>query len=88
MVWMLPAASGNQVSVVSIMTYLVGLGGLAHVIVGSVEVFYLVLTGQAESGTYISRFFVPSLIGNVIGGFVLVTWLNHAQVTSGGGHRK
>lgn len=88
MVWMLPAASANQVSVVSIMTYLVGLGGLAHVIVGSVEVLYLVLTGHAGIGTYLSRFFVPSLIGNVIGGFVLVTWLNHAQVTSGDGHKK
>jgi formate/nitrite transporter FocA (FNT family) len=88
MVWMLPAASANQVSTISIITYLVGLGGLAHVIVGSVEVLYLVVTGQASIGTYIGSFFIPSLIGNVIGGFVLVTWLNHAQVTSGDGHRK
>ncbi len=88
MVWMLPAASSNQVSVVSIMTYIVGLGGLAHVIVGSVEVLYLVVTGQADIATYFARFFIPSLTGNVLGGFVLVTWLNHAQVTSGDGHKK
>jgi len=88
MVWMLPAASSNLVSVVSIMTYIVGLGGLAHVIVGSVEVLYLVVTGQADIATYFARFFIPSLTGNVLGGFVLVTWLNHAQVTSGDGHKK
>ena len=88
MVWMLPAASANQVSVISIITYLIGLGGLAHIVVGSIEVFYLVMTGEEGIGTYLSRFFVPVLIGNVIGGFVLVTWLNHAQVTSGDGHKK
>lgn len=88
MVWMLPAASANQVSVISIVTYIVGLGGFAHIIVGSVEVLYLVVTGQTGIGTYFVRFFVPALLGNVLGGFVLVTWLNHAQVTSGGGHKK
>ena len=88
MVWMLPAASANQVSVVSIIGYLIGLGGFAHIIVGSVDVFYLVVTGQEGIGTYLFRFFLPALIGNVIGGFVLVTWLNHAQVTSGDGHKK
>jgi formate/nitrite transporter FocA (FNT family) len=88
MVWMLPAASANQVSVIAIVTYLIGLGGLAHIIVGSVETLYLVVTGEIGVGTYISSFFIPALLGNVIGGFVLVTWLNHAQVTSGDAHRK
>jgi formate-nitrite transporter family protein len=88
MVWMLPAASANQVSTISIITYLVGLGGLAHIIVGSVEVLYLVVTGQVGIAKYVTGFFVPALAGNVIGGFVLVTWLNHAQVTSGDGHKK
>ena len=45
-------------------------------------------TGQADIATYFARFFIPSLTGNVLGGFVLVTWLNHAQVTSGDGHKK
>lgn len=88
MVWMLPAASTNQVSVISIITYLIGIGGFAHIIVGSVEILYLVVTGDIGVATYISRFFIPALLGNLLGGFVLVTWLNHAQVTSGDGHRK
>ena len=88
MVWMLPASTGNQVSVISIMTYMIGLGGFAHIIVGSVETLYLVVTSQLGIAEYVSRFFVPALLGNLVGGFVLVTWLNHAQVTSGDGHRK
>lgn len=88
MVWMLPASLGNQVSVIAVMTYLVGIAGLAHVIVGSVETLYLVITGAIGVSEYLTGFFIPALIGNVIGGFVLVTWLNHAQVTSGDGHRK
>jgi formate/nitrite transporter FocA (FNT family) len=88
MVWMLPAASTNQVAVVSIMTWIVGVGGLAHIIVGSVEVLYLVVTAQASLGTYFIGFMIPALLGNVIGGLVLVTWLNHAQVVAGDGHRK
>jgi formate/nitrite transporter FocA (FNT family) len=51
MVWMLPASSGNQVSVIVVMTYLVGLGGLAHIVVGSVETLYLVVTAQIWIGT-------------------------------------
>ena len=88
MVWMLPAASTNQVSVISIITYLIGVGGFAHIVVGSVEILYLVVTGDVGAATYISRFFIPARMGNLLGGFVLVTWLNHAQVTSGDGHRK
>jgi formate-nitrite transporter family protein len=88
MVWMLPAASTSQVGVITIMTYLVGLGGLSHIIVGSVEVFYLVLTAQTGIDTYFINFFIPALLGNVLGGYLLVTWLNHMQVTSGDAHRK
>jgi formate/nitrite transporter FocA (FNT family) len=87
MVWMLPAASNSEISVVIIMTYLVGIAHLSHVIVGSIEIFYLVLTGQSSVPAYLA-FFFPALIGNVLGGFILVTWLNHGQVVSGNGHRK
>jgi len=87
-VWMLPAASTSQVAVVSVMTYLVGIGGLAHIIVGSIEVMYLVVTAQASVGTYFAGFMAPALLGNVIGGLTMVTALNHAQVTAGEGHNK
>lgn len=88
MVWMLPAATTSQVSIVVIMTYLVGIGGFSHIIVGSIEVLYLVVTGQETIGTYFVQFMTPALLGNVIGGLTMVTALNHAQVTSGDSHKK
>jgi formate/nitrite transporter FocA (FNT family) len=88
LVWMMPAASSEQVKVIFVMTYLVGLGGFAHIIVGSVEVFYLVVTGAASLNTYFIGFMAPALLGNIVGGLTLVTALNHAQVTAGGGRSK
>ncbi|MEO5589124.1 MAG: formate/nitrite transporter family protein [Gemmatimonadaceae bacterium] len=88
MVWMLPAASHSKVAVIIIMTYIVGIGGLSHVIVGSVETLYLVVTGEIPAVIYVFDFLLPTVIGNLLGGIILVSWLNHAQVTSGNAHRK
>ena len=65
------------------MTYLVGIGTFAHIIVGSTEVFYLIASREATIGEYLFGFVIPALIGNVIGGLTLVAGLNHAQVVSG-----
>lgn len=83
MVWMLPGAETAKFAVIIIMTYLVGLGGFAHVIAGSAEVFYLAVRGEAAWGAVIGRFIVPALVGNVLGGLTMVAALNHAQATSG-----
>ncbi len=40
MVWLLPFAEMARVSVIIIITYVVGLGRFSHIIVGSVETFY------------------------------------------------
>jgi formate/nitrite transporter FocA (FNT family) len=87
MVWMLPAASREKVPVIVIMTYIIGIGSFSHVIVGSVEVLYLVVTAQASVWTFIAGFFLPALLGNVIGGLVFVTALNHLQTVAGGGRK-
>jgi len=80
MVWLLPAAESARLWVILIITYVVALGGLAHIIAGSVDAFYLVATGEAGLGDYFARFFVPTLIGNVLGGVTLVAFLNYGQV--------
>ncbi len=85
LVWMLPAAQTAHVLVIVLMTWLVGVGEFAHIIAGSVEVFYLAARGLASWGEALTGFVVPALIGNVIGGVTLVAALNHAQVVSGGG---
>jgi formate-nitrite transporter family protein len=83
MVWLLPAADGARLHVIVLLTYVVGLAGLAHIVAGSVEVFYLVTTGAASVGDFFGRFFLPTLTGNVLGGVMLVAVLNHWQVVSG-----
>ena len=79
-VWLLPAADYARLQIILILTYLVGLAGLAHIIAGSVEVLYLVTTGAASWGSYFGQFMVPTLIGNTLGGVTLVAALNYGQV--------
>jgi formate-nitrite transporter family protein len=83
MVWLLPAAESARVSIVIIITYLIGIGGFNHVIAGSTTMFFLVVTGSISWWAYTAQFFVPTLLGNVIGGLSLVAALGHAQVVVG-----
>ena len=83
MVWLLPAAETAKVSIIVIITFLVGLGEFSHIIAGSVEVLYLVSTGALSFSKYLSGYMVPTLIGNILGGVMLVAALNHAQVVAG-----
>jgi len=80
MVWLLPAAEGARPLIIIIVTYVVALPHLAHIIAGSVDAFYLVAIGEAGYGDYLTRFFVPTLLGNVVGGVALVAVLNYGQV--------
>lgn len=83
MVWMLPAAKSQELLLVIFMTYLVGLGGFAHVIAGATEVFYAGIRGLEGWDAVFLRYLLPTLVGNVLGGVTLVAALNHAQATSG-----
>ncbi|MFL5560326.1 MAG: formate/nitrite transporter family protein [Gemmatimonadaceae bacterium] len=85
LVWMLPAAKTAHIWVIVVMTWLIGVGALAHVIVGSVETSYLMWAGAASVGTYLGHFMLPTLLGNMLGGVGLVALVNHMQVTSGEG---
>ncbi len=80
MVWLLPATDGAKMNIIIIITYIVALGGFAHIIAGSVDVLYLVNSGAISWLTYLFGFMLPTLIGNVIGGCSLVAVLNFAQV--------
>lgn len=83
MVWLLPGAESARVSIIIIITYLVGISGFNHIIAGSTTMFFLVATKSISLGTYITQFFFPTLLGNVIGGMALVAALGHAQVVGG-----
>ena len=82
-VWMLAATDSGRIPIIVILTYLVGLAGLTHVVVGSVEVSFLVVTGAKSWMSYLTGYLAPTLLGNIIGGVSLVSSLNHAQVIAG-----
>jgi formate/nitrite transporter FocA (FNT family) len=83
MVWLLPAAETSKVSIIIIVTYLIGLGGFNHVIAGSTKVLFLVASGTESWSRFFYSFFVPTLCGNILGGVSLVAFLGHAQVVAG-----
>lgn len=83
MVWLLPAAEHSHLSIIIIATYLIGLGGFNHVIAGSTTVFFLVTVKYISWKAYAMNFFLPTLLGNIIGGVSSVAALGHAQVVGG-----
>ena len=80
MVWMIPNAKGSEFWVIVVMTYLIALGGFAHVIVGSSEVFLLILSGELGVAEGVFGLVLPSLVGNIIGGTGLFALLAYGQV--------
>jgi formate/nitrite transporter FocA (FNT family) len=80
MVWLLPFAETGRVMIIILITYVIGLGGFAHIIAGSVNAVYILLTGDAAAAAFFTRFFIPALLGNILGGVGFVAALNHAQV--------
>lgn len=79
-VWMLPNARGNEFWVITFFIYLIALGEFAHVVVGSAELFLLMVTGElgAVQGTLFKL--IPAFFGNVVGGTGLFALLAYAQV--------
>jgi formate/nitrite transporter FocA (FNT family) len=81
MVWLLPSAGSARLFVIILVTYVVAIARLPHVIAGSAEVAYGVLTHKLPPIAYVVSFLAPTLIGNTIGGVLFVALLNHAPVS-------
>jgi formate-nitrite transporter family protein len=80
MVWLLPPAGAARPLIIIILTYTIALCQFPHIIAGSVEAAFAVFTGHASASDYVLRFFLPTLVGNGIGGTILAALLNHAPV--------
>jgi formate/nitrite transporter FocA (FNT family) len=80
MVWMIPAAESAKFWVITLMTWLIAVGGFTHIVAGSMEANLLVLSGDWAWWQMLWQFFVPVLIGNVIGGTALFALISYAQV--------
>ena len=80
MVWILPNAQSGRLWIIILITYIIGVAHFSHVIAGAVETFTLAATQKASWGDVLGDFILPALIGNIIGGVILVAVINHAQV--------
>lgn len=81
MVWLLPSAGSARLWVVLLLTYVVAVARLPHIVAGSGEAAYGVLTGASTGARYVWSFFLPTVIGNSLGGTVLAALINHAPVS-------
>ena len=79
MVWLLPFAETARIWVIVVMAYVVGLAELPHVIAGSIETLYLVTLGTLSAWSWFLSYFLPTLLGNIIGGVALVAVGAHAE---------
>jgi formate/nitrite transporter FocA (FNT family) len=80
MVWMIPSAESAKFAVVTLMTYLIAIGGFTHIVAGSMEAYMLVLNGDWEWWRMIAQFIAPALLGNMVGGTALFALISYAQV--------
>lgn len=61
---------------------MLALGEFSHIVAGSVDCAFMVQMGKASFYAYVLAFFVPTLLGNVVGGTALVALLNYGQVAA------
>lgn len=77
---MFPAAGAAKIVVIILMTWLIALGDTTHIVVGSVEILYLVFNGTLHWSDFIWPFALPTLAGNICGGTFIFALMSHAQI--------
>lgn len=80
MVWLMPGATNTQFHIIVVITYLIAAGGFVHVVAGGMEAFMLLLSGEIGLPFMLGEFFLPVLIGNIVGGTALFGLIAYAQV--------
>ena len=80
LVWIAPQTKNFRFITILFFIYFIALGDFAHVIVGSCEMAYEIIAGDADFFDYFIRFLIPIGIGNVIGGTMIFTILIYNQV--------
>jgi formate/nitrite transporter FocA (FNT family) len=80
MVWIMATADRARLPLIVIITYVIALAGFSHVVAGAVEAAALIAAGDLSPSAGIFGFFLPALIGNILGGTVLFTLLTWAQI--------
>jgi formate/nitrite transporter FocA (FNT family) len=88
MVWMIPSMESAKMWIIILITYFIALGDFTHIVVGSVEVSYLVFAGELPWKDFWLVFAGPTLVGNIIGGSFIFALISHAQIRSESGAPK
>lgn len=84
MLWLMPFAETARVGVIILVTYVIGLAHFPHIVAGSVAALYGVFQGSFTVTEFFTQFFTPTLMGNMVGGIMLVAAVNYAQVAYSG----
>ena len=79
-VWMLPQADETSFFLILVFTWLIAAGDFAHIVAGSVEMAVMILVGELGFGTAVFGFFIPVLVGNIVGGTIIFTLVAWGQV--------
>ena len=82
-VWLLPYAETAHVAVIVILTWIIGAAHFPHIVAGTVDGMFLVFNGERSLGTFAGEYFLPTLLGNIIGGVILVATINYFQAKGG-----
>lgn len=80
--WLVAASQDtiSRIFFVFVLSALIPVAGLTHCVAGSSSVLMGVLSGEVSVGEYLGGFMLPTTLGNIVGGVVLVTLLNYGQV--------
>lgn len=77
--WMLPTSPRSPFHIVVTFTWVIAVAGFGHIVLGSVEMAYLAVNGAIDLAGILT-FFIPVLLGNVVGGTLVFTLIAWAQV--------
>ncbi len=80
--WLLASThnAAAQMALIWLTTACISAFGFRHSIAGAVEAMYRAFTGDAPWSAMMGGFIAPAVLGNAVGGVVLVALLNYAQV--------
>ena len=80
--WLVAASRDtiSQIFFIFSLAFLIPAAGLTHCVAGSSEFLISVFSGKETWVEYLSGFLLPTTLGNIVGGVVLVTLLNYGQV--------
>lgn len=79
--WLVEACdgAGARIAVIWALTSLVALGTFDHCVASTVVVLAALIDGSASLGDSVA-WFAPALLGNILGGVLIVTSINYGQI--------